>query len=52
MNTTTDARDINNYKQNMIYNWIPAISATNDGESSEVEPILGLESEDIGLVEG
>ena len=52
VNTTTDARDSNYYKQNMISNWIPAISATNDGESSEVEPILGLKSEDIGLVEG
>ena len=52
VNTTTDARDNNNYTQNMISNWIPAISITNDGKSSEVEPILGLESEDIGLVEG
>ena len=37
VNTTTDARDNNNYTQNMIYNWIPKISATNDGDSSEVD---------------
>ena len=52
VNTITDARDSNTYTQNIISNWIPAISATNYGESSEVEPILGLESEDIVSLEG
>ena len=50
VNTTTDSRGFNNYTENMISNWMPATSSTNDGVSSEVEPILGLDSDDISLV--
>ena len=50
VNTTTDTRGFDNYTENRISNWMPATSSSNCGKSSEVEPILGLDSEDIGWV--
>ena len=50
VNTTTDTRGFDNYTENRISNWMPATSSSNCGKSSEVEPILELDSEDIGWV--